>query len=102
MTESMRDPLDVASNVYKMKMENDRVRVFEVTFKPNDKAIMHHHPDHVIYVVTGGKINLKDTTGKTNALDLANGDALFLTAQSHEAQNVGKTTIKLLVVELKK
>ena len=58
MNENMLDPLDVASNVYNFKMENERVRVLNVTFKPGDKAVMHHHPDHVVYVLEGGKMKL--------------------------------------------
>jgi beta-alanine degradation protein BauB len=101
MTETMSDPLDVASNVYKLKMENDRVRVFDVTFKIGDKAVMHHHPDHVVYVLEGGKMKLT-SEGKTDIYDLKDGDAMFLNAQSHEAENIGKSTLELLVVELKK
>jgi len=97
----MLDPLDVASNVYKLKMENDRVRVFDVIFKAGDKALMHYHPDHVIYILEGGKMKLT-SQGKTDILELKDGDALFLNAQSHEAENVGQSRIKLLVVELKK
>ena len=48
-------------------MENDRVRVFNVTFKPGDKAVMHHHPDHVVYVLEGGKMKLT-IQGKTDTL----------------------------------
>jgi quercetin dioxygenase-like cupin family protein len=101
MTKTMSDPLDVASNVYKLKMENDRVRVFDVTFKIGDKAVMHHHPDHVVYVLEGGKMKLA-SEGKTDILDLKDGDAMFLNAQSHEAENIGQSTLELLVVELKK
>jgi quercetin dioxygenase-like cupin family protein len=101
MTKMMSDPLDVASNVYKLKMENDRVRVFDVTFKIGDKAVMHHHPDHVVYVLEGGKMKLT-SEGKTDILDLKDGDAMFLNAQSHEAENIGQSTLELLVVELKK
>jgi quercetin dioxygenase-like cupin family protein len=97
----MLDPLDVASNVYKLKMENDRVRVFDVTFNVGDKAVLHHHPDHVIYVLKGGKLKIL-SQGKTDILDLKDGDAIFLNAQSHEAENIGQSTIQLLVVELKK
>lgn len=100
MLEKM-DPIKVASNVYKSIMENDRVRVLEVVFKPNDKAIMHHHPDHVIYVLKGGKMKLT-SEGKTNLMDLKTGQAIFLNAQNHEAQNIGSTELDLLVVELKK
>jgi beta-alanine degradation protein BauB len=101
ITENILDPLDVASNVYKLKMENDRVRLFDVTFRVGDKAVMHHHPDHVVYVIEGGKMKLT-SEGKTDVLDLKDGDAIFLNAQSHEAENIGQSTIELLVVELKK
>ena len=101
ITENSLDPLDVAGNVYKLKMENDRVRVFEVTFMPGDKAADHRHPDHVVYVLMGGKMKLT-SMGKTDVLDLADGDAIFLKAQSHEAENIGQSTLELLVVELKK
>lgn len=97
----MFDPLDVASNVYKLKLENDRVRIFDVTFKTGDKALMHHHPDHVIYVIEGGKMKLT-SEGKTDILDMKDGDTIFLNAQSHEAENIGQSILKLLVVELMK
>jgi len=47
-----------AENVSKSIMENDRVRVLQVLFKPNDKTVMHSHPDHVVYVLKGGKLKL--------------------------------------------
>ena len=99
--EKSRDPMRVAKNVYKFIMENDRVRVLEASFKPGDKATMHDHPDHVVYVLNDGKINIK-SSGKTDVLDLKKGQAIFLNAQSHEAENIGKTDLHLLVVELKK
>jgi hypothetical protein len=40
--------------------------------------------------------------GKTNTLDLEYDKAIFLNAQSHETENIGDTTLDLLVVELKK
>jgi len=93
--------MKVANNVYKFIMENDRVRVLEVDFKPNDKAIMHHHPDHVVHVLKGGKLKLT-SDGKTDVLELKTGETIFLKAQNHEATNVGNTELDLLVVELKK
>jgi quercetin dioxygenase-like cupin family protein len=99
--EKSRDPMKVAKNVYKFIMENDRVRVLEASFRPGDKAIMHDHPDHVVYVLNDGKINLR-SSGKTDVLDLKRGQAIFIKAQSHEAENTGKTDLHLLVVELKK
>ncbi len=48
-----------------------------------------------------GKMKLT-TMGKTDVLDLADGDVIFLSAQSHEAENIGQSPLELLVVELKK
>ena len=93
--------MKVAKNVYKFIMENERVRVLQVLFKPGDKAAMHHHPDHVVYVVKGGKANLT-SSGKTDIMDLKAGQAMFIKAQSHETENTGKTDLDLLVVELEK
>ena len=101
MKENKLDPKDVANNVYRFIMENERVRVFNATFKPGEIAAMHHHPDHVVYVLKGGKIKIT-SEGKTNVLDLETGKAIFLNEQVHEAENVGQSTLELLVVELKK
>ena len=95
------DPLKVASNAYKFIMENDRVRVLEVNIKKGDKAAMHHHPDHVVYVLKGGKATLT-SDGKTDKLDLKKGQAFFMNAQNHETKNVGDSELDLLVIELKK
>ncbi len=101
MNENILDPLEVKGNVYKLNMENDRVRVLKLTLKPGEKAAMHHHPDHVVYVLAGGKAKLT-SQDKTDVLDMKTGGAIFIKAQSHEAENVGQTTLDLLVVELKK
>ncbi len=95
------DPLLVASNVYKFRNENDRVRVLEVVFKPGDVAKMHYHPDHVAYAISGGRMSLT-SEGKTQEMDIETGSVIFLNAQNHEAKNIGNTTLDLSVVELKK
>jgi quercetin dioxygenase-like cupin family protein len=94
------DPLMAASNVYKLLNESDKVRVLEVTFKPNDVAKMHHHPYHVVYALSGGRMRLT-SGGKTQEIEVKTGQVIFLDAQDHEAKNIGKTTLDLLVMELK-
>ena len=97
------DPKDVASNVYRLLFENDRVRVFDVLFKPEARAKMHWHPDHVAYIITGGKLKLTAGDGTTTTdMDLTAGQTVFLESQSHEAVNIGKTDVHIVVVELLK
>lgn len=100
-TDKNLDPISVASNVYRFLNENERVRVLEVIFKPGDIASIHHHPEHVVYVLKGGRLRLT-SEGKPQEMDLDAGSVVFLKEQNHEAKNVGNTTIDLLVVELKK
>jgi quercetin dioxygenase-like cupin family protein len=85
----------------KTELENERVKVFDVTFQPGEKAAMHHHPDHVVYVLKGGQLKVT-VDGKPDIIDFETGKTLFLKEQSHEVENVGQTTVDLLVVELKK
>ncbi len=95
------DPLMSASNVYEFINESNRMRILKVTFKPGDTAKMHHHPEHMAYVLKGGKLRLT-SEGKTQDIDLKEGSAVFLEEQNHEATNIGNTVIDLIVVELKK
>jgi quercetin dioxygenase-like cupin family protein len=99
MMENTMKPKD-AEGKMEPALENDRVRVLKVTFKPGDTAARHHHPDHVIYVVNGGKLKLT-VDGKTDNLDLKTGEAVFLNEQWHEVENIGESTVDLVVVELK-
>ncbi len=95
------DPAVVAANVYKLILENDQVRVFDVRFKPGAKALMHWHPNHVVYILEDAKLRLAFPDGTANEINLKAGQALWLGAGSHEATNVGAVEAHNLVVELK-
>jgi beta-alanine degradation protein BauB len=97
------DVLDVASNAYRLVMENDRVRVLEVVLRPQEQAVMHNHPhDHVIYVLNDARFRLEFPDGKTGEFDLKSGQALMMDAGAHETTNIGITVGRNLVVELKR
>jgi beta-alanine degradation protein BauB len=100
-TNKSTDPLKVAGNVYSLVMENDRVRVLHARFKPGAMAIMHSHPDHVIYVLADGKIKITTPDGKSMDADLKTGQAMWMPAGQHAAENVGKKEAHNLVIELK-
>ena len=100
-TATAQDPLKVGPNIYKKVLENERVRMLEVTFAPGDSIGMHAHPDHAVYAVTGGKLRVTTSDGKTQVADLKAGDPIWFPAVIHGAKNIGTTTLKLVVLELK-
>jgi beta-alanine degradation protein BauB len=97
-----QDPVKVASNVYrKVLLDNEQVRVLQVEFAPGAVAPWHQHPNHVIYALTNGKLEITDKGKPANVLEIKAGDTMYLTAVTHMAKNVGTTTLKLIVTELK-
>ncbi len=95
------DPAVVASNIYRKVFENERIRLFDVRFKPGDKAVMHGHPDHLVYVLNGGTNRLAFPDGTTQDIDLTPGAAIWLPAGQHETTDIGSTDVRLLVFEVK-
>lgn len=98
---SAQDPAVVNSKTVKVKFENDRVRVLEAELPPGTKEQVHSHPAYVIYVQTGGKVRNYAADGKTTEVELKTGEALFRDPLTHAAENIGATTMHLILVELK-
>ncbi|HKS09261.1 MAG TPA: cupin domain-containing protein [Pyrinomonadaceae bacterium] len=96
-----QDPLVVNSSTIALKLENARVRVLEATLKPGDKEKTHSHPAYVIYVIEGGRVRTHGADGSVVEADFKTGDVIYREAVTHWAENIGKTTIRLELVELK-
>lgn len=97
-----QDPMKVATNVYKkVLLDNEKVRVMEVVFPPGVATAWHSHPDHSVYAATGGRIQITDKGKPAATIDVKAGTAMFLPAVTHMAKNVGNTTLKLIVTEIK-
>jgi quercetin dioxygenase-like cupin family protein len=97
-----QDPAVVNAKTIKVKLENDRVRVLEATLQPGDKEQVHAHPASIIYVVSGGKTRNHAADGKISEATYAAGDTIYREPLTHWAENIGTTTIHLMVIELKK
>jgi len=95
------DPLKVTSGMYKLLYENDRIRVMEVTFNPGQKIAPHSHPDHFVTVLNPGTIAIYKPDGSSSVNKLTTEQIIWIPAETHWAENTGKTKIRLLVTELK-
>jgi quercetin dioxygenase-like cupin family protein len=99
---SGQDPAVVNAKTIKVRFENDQVRVLEANLPPGVKEQVHSHPAYVIYVITGGKYRNFASDGKTTEGELKTGDVLYRDPLTHAAENIGDTTMHLILVELKK
>ena len=97
------DALTAAPGAYGLLLENERVRVLELTLKPGQRAPMHQHPhDHVVYVLSSARFKLSFPGGEDAIFDLKAGQTLWIEAGPHETENLGTTEGHNLVVEIKK
>ena len=71
------------------------------SLEPGVKEKLHSHPAYVIYVIAGGKVRMHSTDGKVTEANFRTGDVLYRDPVTHWAENIGKSTIRLELVELK-
>lgn len=95
-----QDAVTVASDLFKVLAENDKVRVLEVNAKKGAKAAMHSHPAMVIYVLKGGKTKFTNADGKVVESAAKTGDVLLRDPVTHSQEHVEAS--HAIVVELKK
>jgi len=96
-----QDPAVVNAKTIRVKLENDRIRVLEAVLAPGEKEQLHSHPAYVIYVIAGGKVRNHAADGKVSEAEFAAGDTIYRDPLTHWAENIGTTTIRLVLVELK-
>ncbi len=88
----------------KIVLENERVRVKDVTFLPGvkDPGMHTHELAHVGVVIQGGTLVFRYPDGKSETLELPSGGVGYRGPNvSHEAINPGKTPVRVIEVELK-
>ena len=68
---------------------------------PGDKTTHHIHPDFVLYALGDFQRRLTFPDGKSVTRDFKTGDVVFMKAQTHIGENIGKTDTHVIIVELK-
>jgi len=97
-----QDPVKVAPTVYKVLVENERVRVLEATVKPGETVPFHSHPAYSAYFLAGGTARFFSSPTDTGVVvELKTGVANWSDGETHSAKNIGATTIRLLITELR-
>ncbi len=95
------DAVSIAPDIYKVALENDRVRVLEIKTEPGGSSTEHSHPDMVLYAVTDCSWDLTGPDGETVTVEIPAGETLFLDATIHSAKDVGSSGSHAIAIELK-
>ncbi|WP_207512940.1 cupin domain-containing protein [Longitalea luteola] len=90
----------ISPRLYKKLADTLNVRVIQGIYKPGDSSIMHAHPDFAMYVLEGGTVELTAEDGKKQNIEFKKDMAVVLPAATHSAKNIGKSTLKVIVVEV--
>lgn len=95
------DPVQTDGDKYKVKFENDRVRVLEYTDQPGEKTHEHRHPAFLLYAVSSFKRKLALPGGKVIMREFKAGDIMWSDAQTHIGENLGDTPTHVIMIEMK-
>ena len=95
------DAVTVAPHLYKVLLENDRVRVLEVRAQPGAKSAMHTHPNYVVVAISDGKYRFTSPDGKSIEIRLKPGQAGFFGPVEHATEIIGTSEGHIVLIELK-
>jgi hypothetical protein len=89
--------------VTKTILENDKVKVYENIYKPGDvNTAIPASAIRIVHTINGGRLMRNYADGTTKAVELKTGATQYIEAgQAYTAKNVGKSTIRTYIVQLK-
>jgi len=96
------DPAIVNPTSITVKLANDSVRVMEAVLPPGFKEALHTHPPYAMYIIAGGKVRLYSADGKWRDSEFKAGDVFYSDRVTHQAENTGTSTIRVLLVEIRR
>jgi len=99
-----QDAAKVAPHLYRVVLENDKVRVLEYTSEPGTGVCgvgKHWHPAHVTVQLTPVKLRLTPDGGNSIEMDVPAGVVFWEPAVMHTTENIGRGSARAYVIEIK-
>jgi beta-alanine degradation protein BauB len=94
------DPALTDPGLYRVVMENERVRVLEYRDAPGDRTSPHAHPDSVMIAASAFRRKLIGADREVE-VEIGAGTVRWLDAQEHAGANIGETESHAFFIELK-
>jgi beta-alanine degradation protein BauB len=95
------DPVHTDGDKYKVRIENERVRVLEYKDRPGEKTHQHRHPAFVLVALAPFRRKIMLPDGKVLLREFKAGDVLWSDAQTHIGENIGDTPTHVIMIEMK-
>lgn len=90
-----------SAETVKALLDNDRVRAFEMSFRPGAKLPAQAHPPRLMYMLTEGALVFSEEGKRPYEMIFKAGEAVWVPAQAHTAENSGDQEVRALIVEVK-
>jgi hypothetical protein len=83
-------------------LENDDVRVLEMTLPAGVSDIEHSHPSETVYFERGSQVRIHTPGGEPLELDIPDGHILWHEPWIHRVENTGPANLRAIIVESKR
>ena len=101
-TAAAQDMVQVAGKQAKVVLENDRVRVIEISVPPGGSTGMHSHGTAQLVVFLSGASGMQVLAdGTQKPMDRKAGEVAWSEPVTHDTKNTGKQPVRTLVIEMK-
>jgi beta-alanine degradation protein BauB len=98
-----QDVLAAAPRNYRVLTENAQVRVVEGTLRPGEREPLHTHAAGWYYVTQGGTMRVVGADGRASTWAPKTGESFWGDTEApHTAENVGRTPLTYILVEVKR
>jgi hypothetical protein len=96
-----QDPVQEHPDMFKVLLENDRVRVIDDLVPAGARANMHSHPEYVVYPLTSYRMKFTFPDGTIRIVDVQRGVTRYVPGMVHAEENIGTTDAHALLIEIK-
>jgi quercetin dioxygenase-like cupin family protein len=86
---------------YVVEFENDKVRIIRIKYGPGEKSVMHTHGPNAWVVVEGGEMRMTLPDGSATVEELKAGAIGWSDQDDHLPENLGDSSVEVVLVELK-
>lgn len=99
--QSQVDPVKQSPQYYKVRVDNDRLRVLEYHLPSGQREAMHSHPPGVVFITSDARLRTTLPNGSVSEASFNAGEVHWRDATTHAMENIGAPEFTALGIKLK-